>query len=203
MDIGEYATKLEFDDHLHPKTIIRDASRELEEIHDVIGSKQVTASRLTFAPPWILQEALKREHDSNWQGAYVEVREKDVCRGANVISSHVVYKLKTEENGSRMMKARIVPHGNHDDEKDDVRKDSSNAPLFVVRLLLSLVTFLCFRIGTADIKGAFLQIGPIRRNIYVRPPREWNSLRGLLWRLLKLPYGIAGAGRQWQTVVEE
>lgn len=68
------------------------------------------------------------------------------------------------------MKARIVPHGNHGDEKDTARKDSSNASLFVVRLLLSLVTFLGYRIGTADIKGGFLQSGPITRQIFVRPP---------------------------------
>lgn len=27
--------------------------------------------------------------------------------------------------------------------------------------------------------------------------------RGTFWRLLKLPYGIVEAGRQWQKVVEE
>lgn len=181
----------------------RDHTRVLDEIHEVVGSKQVTRTHLTFAPPWILQEALKAEHDSNWADAYEVMQENSVPRNANVISSHVVYKLKTEEDGKRKMKARIVPHGNHDDEKDDVRKDSSNASLSVVRLLLSLVTFLGFRIGTADIKGAYLQSGPIKRDIYVRPPRDWSTLRGILWKLLKLPYGIADAGRQWQKVVEE
>lgn len=92
----------------------------------------------------------------------------------------MVYKLKTDEQGIRMMKAGIVPHGNHDDLKDDTRKDSSNASLFVVRLMLSIVTFLGFRIATADIKGAFIQSGPITRDIYIRPPREWMSVRGIL-----------------------
>lgn len=100
------------------------------------------------------------------------------------------------------MKARIVPHGNRDDEKDNIRKDSSTAQLFVIRLLLSLVTFLCFRLATADIKGAYLQSGPIQRDIYVRPPKEWCGPRGILWKLLKLPYGIVEAGRQWQKTVE-
>lgn len=105
--------------------------------------------------------------------------------------------MKTEENGKRFTKAQIVPHGNHDDEKDDVRKDSSNAPLFVIRLLLSLVTFFGFRIATADIKGAFLQSGPIKRDLYVRPPRQWSTIQGILRKLLMLPYGIGDAGRQW------
>lgn len=145
---------------------------------------------------------MKAEHVSNWNDAYTEIQDCTISRNANVISSHVVYKLETDELGSRILKARIVPHGNHDDETDDVRKDSSNAPLHVVRLLLSLVTFLQFRIGTADIKGAFLQSGPIKRDINVRPPREWPSPSGVLWKLLKLAYGIADAGRQWQVVVE-
>lgn len=206
-DIGEYALTPGQSAHKSavsgPLNLQRDNTRALDEIHEVIGSKQVTRSYLTFAPPWILRDALRSEHDTDWLDSYEEVKECDVPRTGNVINSHVVYKLKTEEDGNRKMKARIVPHGNRDNEKDEIRKDSSNASLFVVRLLLSLVTFLQFRIGTADIKGAFLQSGPIKRDIYVRPPREWNTIRGILWKLLKLPYGIADAGRQWQKVIEE
>ena len=203
-DIGDYATT---DRHgslqdTTGQSLQRDISRDLDRIHEVIGSKQVTATQLTFAPRFILEEALKSEHDSNWTDAYEEVPDHDVPRSANVITSHVVYKLKTDESGDRKLKARIVPHGNHDNEKDSIRKDSSNASLFVVRLLLSLVTFLGFKIGTADIKGAFLQSGPITRQIYVRPPREWQGQRGVLWKLNKLPYGIADAGRQWQKKIE-
>lgn len=185
-DIGSYAKQQENNPDTC-KSLTRDTSRSLDEIHNIIGSKQVTASHLSFAPPWILREALKSEHDTNWHDAYKEVMDKDVPRTANVITSHVVYKLKTDEQGARMMKVRIVPHGNHDDEKDDLRKDSSNASLFVVRLMLSLVTFLGFRIGTADIKGAFLQSGPITRDIYVRPPREWMSVRGYFGSFLRYP----------------
>ena len=203
-DIGTYAATIRngTEQGVSGRTLERDISRELDIIYDAVGSKQVTATQLSFSPPFILQDALKREHDLNWVGAYDEIADQQVPRYANVITSHVVYKLKTDENGNRKLKARIVPHGNHDDEKDNVRKDSSNAPLFVVRLLLSLATFLGFRIGTADIKGAFLQSGPITRQIFVRPPREWTSSRATLWKLRKLPYGIADAGRQWQKTVE-
>ena len=203
-DIGEYANTVRNGDNHVPNgtTLQRDLSKELDDIYEVIGSKQVTATQLSFAPPFVLQQALKQEHDSNWIGAYDEVPEREIPRNANIITSHVVYKVKTDEDGQRKMKARIVPHGNHDNEKDNVRKDSSNASLFVVRLLLSLATFLGYRIGTADIKGAFLQSGPIQREIFVRPPRSWSSKRSVLWKLRKLPYGIADAGRQWQKTVE-
>lgn len=125
----------------------------------------------TFAPPWILDEALESEHDTNWTNSYEEVQERDVPRNANIITSNAVYKLKIKEDGSRMMKARIVPHGNHDNGKDEVRKDSSKGPLFVVRLLLCIATFLDFRVATAYIKGAFLKSGPVWREVFVRPPR--------------------------------
>lgn len=28
-------------------------------------------------------------------------------------------------------------------------------------------------------------------------PKEWEGPRGVLWILLKIPYGITEAGRQW------
>lgn len=194
-----------------PPTAIHELESEkpriMEQIYSQIGSKQVSRSKVEFAPSWILDEAFQTEHDSNWKGAYKPVREDEVAKDANVVRSHVVYKVKTNEDGERALKARICPHGNEDDDKDEVRKDSANAQLAVIRLMLSLVTFLGFHIKTADIKGAYLQSGPIQRNIYVRPPREWHYsgsyTRGILWLLTKLPYGIVEAGRQWMLAVED
>ena len=59
------------------------------------------------------------------------------------------------------------------------------------------------RLALADIKGAYLQSGPMKRDIYVRAPRGWKSTRGKLWKLTKLPYGIVEAGRQWAKAMEE
>lgn len=39
---------------------------------------------------------------------------KTVRTSANVISSYVVYKLKFDDNQALVLKARIVPHGNED-----------------------------------------------------------------------------------------
>lgn len=96
-DIGTYANDMPArEDEPHPTMLIRDQSHELRLISDVIGSKQVTASKLDFVPPWILQEALRSEHESNWKDAYTEVSDESVPRSANVISSHVIYKVKTD-----------------------------------------------------------------------------------------------------------
>lgn len=67
--------------------------------------------------------------------------------------------------------------------------------------------FLGFQIWNADIKGAYLQSSPIKRAIYVKPPRDWIRIgkckRIELWKLLKIPYGIVEAGRQWMICIED
>lgn len=184
-----------------------DMKRVLDEIYEQIGSQQVTKRQLEFAPSWVCQKAFNKEFEDNWRGAFQEIHEEDIPMDANIIRSHVVYKIKTDEAGHRKLKARLCPHGNEDAEKDQVRKDSANAQLSIVRLLLSLTSFLGFKVCTADIKGAFLQSGPIQREIYFKPPREWHYVqkyrKGVLWKLLKMPYGIVEAGRQWMIASEE
>lgn len=152
-----------------------DKARVMEGIARTIGKAQVTRNRLEFAPPWIVREVFDQEHSSNWADAYVEIDDSSLPAHANVISSHVIYKVKTSEDGLQTWKARIVPRGNRDSEKDEIRKDSSTAQFDVIRILLAAVTFMGMRLALADIKGAYLQSGSIQRDIYVRPPREWKG----------------------------
>ena len=74
-------------------------------------------------------EGVKMEIETNWGNAYVEMKEHDVSKHANVIGLHVVYKVKVEENGVKRLKARLCPYGTRDKEKDNVRKDSATALL--------------------------------------------------------------------------
>lgn len=114
----------------------------------------------------------------------------------------MVYKVKNEENNVKRMKARLCPNRNRDKMKKTVRKDSAKDQFDVIRLLLSLETIFMFRIGCIDIKGAYLQSGPIKRRIYVIPPIELGLPRYILWLLRKLPYAISEAGRQWAKEIE-
>lgn len=43
---------------------------------------------------------------------------------------------------------------------------------------------------------------PITREVFVRPPRMIGEERGKLWKLKKLPYGLAEAGPQWLLMAE-
>jgi hypothetical protein len=51
---------------------------------------------------------------------------------SNVISSHVVYKWKSED----ALKARIVPHGHKDDEKEFLRTDAPTMDVEILRLIV-------------------------------------------------------------------
>lgn len=51
-------------------------------------------------------------------------------------------------------------------------------------------------------KGPDIQNGPITRKLYVRPPCDFYSKRGLVWKLLKAPYGFFDAGFQWAMKIE-
>jgi len=75
----------------------------------------------------LLDKALKEEVESNWKGAYETFTENEVPRNANVIDSHVVYKVKVEENDSKRMKARLCTYGNRHKMKEEVRKNSATA----------------------------------------------------------------------------
>lgn len=183
-DVGTHATVTPQYNPNIVATLQSDKAKILESMYECIGSQQVIARKLEFAPQWILDEAFEEKYSANWTDSYVPVNERDVPNDANIITSHVVYKIKTSEDGSRKLKSRIVPHGNRDDKKDSIRKDSATVQLNIIRLPLSLVTFLGFRLGAADIKGAYLQSGPIQRTIYVRPPREWYRRDATHWRVL-------------------
>jgi hypothetical protein len=46
------------------------------------------------------------------------------------------------------------------------------ASFTAIRILLTLVKFHC---ASLDIKGAYLQSGPCKRYVIVRPPNEWSA----------------------------
>lgn len=149
-----------------------DSQKILEDLYKVIGNSTTTLGKLEGAPPWIIERVLREEHDNNWLEAYKEAIEEEIPRDANLITSHVIYKFKTTEGGEHSMKARIFPHENKGKLKYEERKDSATAQVDATRLLPAMLTFLPMRLGVVNISGAYMQSGPINRDIFVRPPRE-------------------------------
>lgn len=69
----------------------------LNEIYRVIGGKQMTRSKMSCAPDWILDKALQEELKANWKDTHDVVDERDIEEHANFIPSHVLYEVKNEE----------------------------------------------------------------------------------------------------------
>ena len=200
-DIGE--TKLKTPSE--SETLKSGEQEVLRGIKDVIGFEPVTEAKIRFAPRWIVEKAIMSELENYTEKeAYEEVHVKSLPKDANLISSHCFFQIKYDGDEDILkLKCRLVPHGNRDKDKDEVRKDSNTAQFPVIRALLAIASFFGLRIAIIYISGAYLQAGPLPRLVYMRPPPGWSSSPLFIWKLLKPAYGLAESGRIWQLAVEK
>lgn len=122
LDIGDTIVS----DQALKQPLTSDLQKHLRMIQEDIKNEQVTRGRLEYAPNWVMDEALRTEYFDNWGPHTTLIPEKRVGKSENIIHSHVGYKIKSHEDGSLSMKARICPHGNRDKEKD---KNAKIAPI--------------------------------------------------------------------------
>ena len=180
---------------LSPGTELSSSEQEmLRDYQERFKSKEFLLSHAQGLPTSITQNAYSAEECSFLANCEHISR---VPSTANVISSHVLYKIKELDDGKLLCKARIAPHGNKDFERDNLKTDSASCPPLGVRILLSICTILHWFPSKVDIKSAFLQSGPATRDVYVIPPRECPG-RQFRWRLLVATYGLVNANAKWQ-----
>ena len=196
-----FTTSLESTSPICGQTLRSDEQRILAELYCKYGNEQYTKSRAPDIPEWLYVKALDEEM-ANWTGHYRPRQISEIEPGSNLVGSHVVYRIKKNDDDSYRFKARLVVHGNEDVEKDEIRKDAATAHLVTVRFLLSLAVCYGLKLGKVDIKAAYFQSGRIKRQIFVRPPKEMLLFR-TVWELIALPYGIVEAGRQWQLASDD
>ena len=171
--------------------------------------KGADASHITFtassyfyrsdgrATPDEYASAFSKERKS-WvdQKVFTSVSAAEVPSGSNLIGSHVIYRWKDIETEKPFLKARIVPHGNRDNQKDILRTDCPTLRPETLRIVCSYAVDLKLRLKAIDIETAFLQTGEIKREIYIQPPSEEES-SGRLWKLLKTAYGLVDGPIVW------
>lgn len=174
----------------------------LQKIKSVIGPKQVTIGALAFAPGWLIDDAISKGLQSNWQDAYTPLLAHLVSSNPNVIGSHFISNIKEDGNGKLKLKARIVLHRKRNRDRYNVRRDSASADLLIVRLVTSLSTVLGFTLVSADVKDACMQSDPIQRELSVRPPGRLQGKSIKICKINSLPYGMVEAGRQWLCVIK-
>ena len=97
-------------------------------------------------------------------GVYQEV--DDI--GQDCISLRWVLKEKIDDNGDKMMKARLCVRGF--EEELTFRTDSPTCSREGIRLFLSTTASKGWTINSIDVKGAFLQGKKLEREVLIRPP---------------------------------
>jgi hypothetical protein len=100
----------------------------------------------------------------------------------------VIYKYKPDG----LLKARMVPYGHTDDEKSFLRTDAPT----MLRLLISVAAERGWRLGSLNVKAAYLQAAGFNINIFVRPPAEESDALHE-WQLQKPAYGLVEIRRLW------
>ena len=60
-----------------------------------------------------------------------------------------------------------------------------------IRILILIATSYGWKLGSSDVKSAFLQGQQLDRRVVLVPPKEANVEKGKLWELQVALYGIA------------
>lgn len=178
-------------------TLPSDEQRILKEIMDVFGNKPFMGHQAQGFEQFPIVNAYRKEEDEFTKNVEV-VKRSSVPPGSNIISSHVIYKVKMNDDATLKLKARIAPHGNEDSDKDQMRTDCCMCSPLGIRVVISVSVYKKWRIIRIDVKTAFLQTGRASRKVYVIPPRECRQ-RDVLWLLLAAAYGLENANAKWQV----
>ena len=186
--------------NLTTHSLTSNAEAVISSYLQVFGQRPFMKFQAQGLPLYPLINSYQLEEDSFIKTVKL-VHVSDVPKDANIITSHVIYKVKSNDDGTYKMKARIAPHGNKDKEKEQLKTDSCPCPPTGIRMLLSLATIMKWPVAKIDFKSAFLQTGFAQRDVYVVPPRE-SRTKNHYWLLLTAAYGLVNANAKWQNAID-
>ena len=148
--------------------------------------KQNSASDETTAAKLVELQKLNQFH------TYEEVKD---C-GQQTLSTRWVITNKEGQT-----KARLVVRGF--EEEFTMPKDSPTVGKGTMRIFLAISSIKNWTAKTTDIKSAFLQGRELRRDIYIKPPKESNTVKGIVWKLKHGLYGLKDGARQFYMSVKD
>lgn len=127
----------------------------------------------------------------NWidNDVFIEVEDS----GQFTISARWVVTEKIK-NGERIVKARLVARG-FEEDIGSLRTDSPTCSKEAIKLSFAIISSKGWTCHSIDVKAAFLQGNNIERDVFLRPPPEYNN--GMIWKLRKTVYGLNDAARAW------
>ena len=128
-----------------------------------------------------------------------EVITEVIDEGQDTLSVRWVTTEKIKD-GKPKLKSRLVARG-FEENTAQLSKHSPTCSKEAVRLTISIAGANGWICNTIDVKSAYLQGKTIEREVYLRPPPEFND--GKLWKLNKTVYGLSDAALQWYRRVKE
>lgn len=99
-------------------------------------------SKLIFVLSWIINRRIDAESFTKWADAHKDVDLIKVAKDENIISSHIFFKQRIEEERKMCLKARLYFLENRETFKNGVRKNSATSHIHATRSLLSTATAL-------------------------------------------------------------
>ena len=72
-----------------------------------------------------------------------------------------------------------------------------------MRMFLAIASNKTWTVKTTDLKSAFLQGRELRRDVYIKPPKEYGTDWGTLWKLKHGLYRLKDDARQFYISVKE
>jgi hypothetical protein len=137
------------------------------------------------------------------RGTFKLVLREELGRDPNIVPSRFVLAIKHQENGSELLKARLVLGGHRDRDKSRVVHSATTLKQSSVRLLLALAGMLDFDIWSTDITQAYLQSSSnLQREIFVRPDVLELDENQLL-QVVKPLYGLSDSGDYWNETLTD
>ena len=82
-------------------------------------------------------------------------------------------------------------HGNEYALKEHIRADAALSSHEHFRRLYSFAAMFYIMLCKIDVRGAFTQGMPAKRDVYMKPPRELGKVNNV-WLLLHSSYGLTG-----------
>ena len=119
------------------------------------------------------------------------------------ISCRWVFTEKRKEDGTKLVKARLVARGFEENSEElNIRTDFPTCSRHSLKLVVLTAAARDWKVKSIDVASAFLQGNEIQRDIYIRPPEELCGME-TVWKLKRCLYGLNDAPREWYNKVYE
>lgn len=124
-------------DSIYTHRLLSIASKVTKKICDAFSDKPYILHQAQAFPAYALLSAYEAEEAISKQRVYC-THIDDVPQSASDISSHTVYKIKSDDNRNMQLKARISPQGKECSSKDFMESDCAMCSPTGIRFIFSI-----------------------------------------------------------------